>query len=297
MSFRHIIPLLRLRFVPMILIPQWLGIVLATGQLNPMAWPELWGRIGLAALALFFGFGPVYLLNDAVDVEDDRANPRRQQSPLVRGLITPREAIWWGVAFQLAGLVTAYFVSTEYFLMMCLLGVWAVLYSVPPFRCKARAGFDILIQAGTMGFLIPLSGWAIVRPFAGSPWWWYLHTFLGWIPALLLVMLYDLPTDQARGIRTTSVCLGARGTLRACVITFGISLGMLPVFAATQYLITPQFLNYTFPVTLVIMLFLPGVWRLRSDPVALKRHVYRIAYVGLLPYILWFLVLGGVLPG
>ena len=296
MNFRYIIPLLRLRFVPLTLILFFFGVVMATGQLNPLAWPELWGRCGLAALSLVFWAGTVYLLNDAVDVEDDRTNPRRQQSPLVKGLIQPREVFLWSLLLQTAALIFAFFVSLDFFLNLCLLGLLGGIYSLPPIRCKARPGWDVLIQAVPCGFLIPLSGWSVVRSLAGSPWWLYVHLVLGWLALMLLVLLYDLPTDRARGIRTTAVCLGVRGTLRAFVILMGVSLFMLPVFAATKYLITPRFLDYAFPLAMILMLFLPGAWRRRADPVALKRYIYRCAYLGLLPYILWFLVLGGVLP-
>lgn len=297
MSIRYIIPLLRLRFVPMTLMLFFFGVVMATGQLNPRAWPELWGRCGLAALALVCWACTIYLLNDAVDVADDRTNPRRQNSPLVKGLIQPREVFLWGLLLQAAALILAFFVSRDFFLNLCVLGILGGIYSIPPLRCKGRPGWDVLIQAVPFAFLIPLSGWSVVRSLAGSPWWLYVHLLLGWMALMLLVLLYDLPTDRARGIRTTAVALGVRGTLRAFVVLMGISLFMLPVFAATKYLITSRFLDMAFPLAMILMLFLPAAWRRRTDPAALKRYIYRCAYLGLLPYILWFLVLGGVLPG
>jgi len=136
MSIRYIIPLLRLRFIPMTPMLFFFGVVMATGQLNPMAWPELWGRCGLGALALCLWAGTIYLLNDAVDVEDDRTNPRRQESPLVKGLIQPREVFLWSLLLQAAALLLAFFVSRDFFLNLCLLAVLGGIYSIPPIRCK-----------------------------------------------------------------------------------------------------------------------------------------------------------------
>jgi len=295
MNFRNIIPLMRLNFISILVLPQVLGLVLATGKIWPFGMPGLWSRWVLAVLSLILTAGATYLLNDVVDLEDDRTNPRRQNSPLVRGLVGRREAVGWVVGIQGVALLLAIYISWEFCLTILVLSALTTIYSVPPFRCKARAGWDLLFQAGAMGLLIPLSGWVIVRPFAGTPWWFYLHQTLAWASPLCLVMLYDLPTDRARGIRTTAVCLGSRRMVGLSLLLLAISLGMLVVFAATGYLITPRFLLYVFPVAVFLLLFLPRAWWLRDDPPRLKRFIYAIMGLGSLPYLIWILYLGGIL--
>lgn len=297
MSLRNIIPLLRLHYAPILLVTQYLGLVLAIREVLPFHSPDLWIRWFLAVLAFLAGFGLTFLINDVVDLEDDRANPRRQGSPLVRGLVGRREALAWAMGFLGISLVLAALVSWEFLLVILVRSAIVIAYSVRPVRFKERAGLDILAQAGSLGLVFPLSGWTIARGFAGFPWWLHAHFVLALAGPLLLVMLFDRSADQARGIRTSAVVLGSRGAVRAILLLIGAALLLLVAFAAFRYIITPRFLLYALALTGVQLFFLPQAFRLRDDPVGLKRYIYSKAWnIGLLPYLLWILYLGGVLP-
>jgi lycopene elongase/hydratase (dihydrobisanhydrobacterioruberin-forming) len=99
----------------------------------------------------------------------------------------------------------------------------SVVYSVPPFRWKAVAGLDLLINAWGFGTLTPLAGWAITgRPL--EP--WAVLTLLAFCPLFAslypLTQLYQYDEDRARGDRTLALVLGMRRSL-----VFAIAMAVL----------------------------------------------------------------------
>jgi lycopene elongase/hydratase (dihydrobisanhydrobacterioruberin-forming) len=99
----------------------------------------------------------------------------------------------------------------------------SVVYSVPPFRWKAVAGLDLLINAWGFGTLTPLAGWAIT----GMPLEpWAVLTLLAFCPLFAslypLTQLYQYDEDRARGDRTLALVLGMRRS-----IAFAIAMALL----------------------------------------------------------------------
>ena len=87
--------------------------------------------------------------------------------------------------------------------------VMSILYSVPPFRLKARAGWDLLINCLGFGLLTPLAGWGLAgKPMATT----IICVTLGF--ALLfgtlypLTQLYQIEEDRNRGDNTLIIVLG-----------------------------------------------------------------------------------------
>ena len=87
--------------------------------------------------------------------------------------------------------------------------VMSVLYSVPPARLKARAGWDLLINCLGFGLFTPLAGWALTgRPFTLAVLW------AGWGFAFLFAALYPMTQiyqvreDTRRGDRTLVIQVG-----------------------------------------------------------------------------------------
>lgn len=94
----------------------------------------------------------------------------------------------------------------------------SILYSVPPWRLKAVAGADWVINMLGFGLLTPLAGWAAT----GAP----LRAdgrllLLGFVPLFAalypLTQLYQMAEDRARGDRTLAIRLGERASLRVAI--------------------------------------------------------------------------------
>ena len=97
--------------------------------------------------------------------------------------------------------------------------VMSVLYSVPPARLKARAGWDLLINCAGFGLLTPLAGWALTgRPFSQA----ILLASIGFafLFATLYPMtqIYQVAEDSRRGDRTLVIQAGVGRSLLLALV-------------------------------------------------------------------------------
>lgn len=96
--------------------------------------------------------------------------------------------------------------------MTCVL--MSVLYSVPPIRLKARAGWDLIINCLGFGFFTPMAGWAITgRPLTAA----VVNACVGFgfLFASLYPMtqIYQVAEDTARGDQTLVIRMGVGRSL------------------------------------------------------------------------------------
>ncbi len=95
----------------------------------------------------------------------------------------------------------------------------SVLYSAPPVRLKARAGWDLLINCIGFGLLTPLAGWALTgRPFSPS----IVAASVGFafLFATLYPMtqIYQVAEDGRRGDRTLVIRVGVGRSLGLALV-------------------------------------------------------------------------------
>ena len=94
----------------------------------------------------------------------------------------------------------------------------SLLYSVPPFRLKAVAGADWLINMIGFGTLTPFAGWAATGTGLTTSGAWVLASFCPLFAALYpLTQLYQFEEDRARGDRTLALVIGLRASLGVAV--------------------------------------------------------------------------------
>jgi 4-hydroxybenzoate polyprenyltransferase len=134
----------------------------------------------------------------------------------------------------------------------------AVLYSVPPIRLKARAGWDLLINCLGFGLLTPLAGWGLTgRPVTAA----FLAVALGFaflFGALYpLTQIYQIEEDRARGDRTLVIKLGETRSLAFALLmmvaahacfAWGVSnrllLGLIPSLAIWGAVLIPWLVRW-----------------------------------------------------
>lgn len=160
--------------------------------------------------------GGTLALNSAFDRDEgDIAYLRNPPPP-------PRRLAAFSLGLMGLGQVAALALPMLFGALYGLCFVLSVLYSVPPFRLKAVAGADWLINMVGFGTLTPLAGWATTGQPLDTVAWLVLLGFCPLFAALYpLTQLYQLEEDARRGDRTLALMLGVRRSLDIALAAAG----------------------------------------------------------------------------
>ena len=131
-------------------------------------------KLLIAFVAFSLAASGIYLVNDAKDVEADRAHPTKRFRPIAAGVVAPRLAIGLAVLLLAAAVAVSLLASVP---LMIVLAVYVVVQLSYCFWLKHQAVLDICIVAS--GFLlraiaggaataIPLSQWFLLVAGFGS---------------------------------------------------------------------------------------------------------------------------------
>jgi lycopene elongase/hydratase (dihydrobisanhydrobacterioruberin-forming) len=200
-------------------------------HLRPLEWPIMSAHFllgtllaagwGLRARPTGFGWlvfvaltnGGTLAINSAFDQDEGDIGYLKAPPP------PPRHLLGFSSLLLGASTVLAFLLPRPFALINLACVVMSVLYSVPPPRLKARAGWDLLINCVGFGLLTPLAGWALTgRPFGRAI---LLASFgFAFLFAALYPMtqIYQVAEDSRRGDRTLVIQLGVgRGLALALV--------------------------------------------------------------------------------
>lgn len=257
--------------------------------------PELWAKAGLAVVAFSLCSSAVYLTNDMMDVDDDRAHPVKRHRPLASGRLQPGQMILMAgllavPAFALAAVAGAIAVIAVYAAGSLAYSAW--LKTLKWVDLLALVGlYTLRLLAGGAATGIAVSGWLLM---------YGAFVFASLVLAKRTVELRGaaagiLPLPQRRGYR-----LQDQRLLTALGLVAAVGSGVLLML----YLQDGQArVLYDRPVWLMlggaaVFLWLMRVWRLVSqgrlhtDPIvfALKDPASLAAGAGVL--LLFFLAAG-----
>jgi 4-hydroxybenzoate polyprenyltransferase len=152
--------------------------------------------------------GGTLALNSAFDRDEGDIAYLRRPPPV------PPHLAAFGLMLMTAGAAAALTLPPRYLAVYLLCFVLSVLYSVPPFRLKAVAGVDLLINMWGFGTLTPYAGWAATDLPVGPVGRMILLGFCPLFAALYpLTQIYQIEEDTARGDRTLAIILGVPASL------------------------------------------------------------------------------------
>ena len=169
-------------------------------------------RLGPAVLGLLLWVialnGGTLALNSAYDRDEGDIAYLRRPPP------APPHLAAFGLMLMTAGAAAALTLPRRYLALYLLCFVLSVLYSVPPFRLKAVAGVDLLINMWGFGTLTPYAGWAATDLPVGPVGRMILLGFCPLFASLYpLTQIYQIEEDTARGDRTLAIILGVPASL------------------------------------------------------------------------------------
>ena len=234
------------------------------------AWhdPQAWLVTILAAVGLSLGASAVYLLNDLLDLPNDRRHERKRHRPLAAGRIRlPRAALASALLFA-GGLAVGWAAGPAVAAVVALHAIVTTLYS---FRLKRIPLVDVFV----------LTGLYLIRPIAGA-----LATglaFSPWLAAVVFFLFLSLALAK-RSAELQRIRPGAapgRGWHRRdrpVVDAFGIGTGIAATVVLSLYLFSDKVgLLYRepmwlWPVVALLLSWILRVWlktargRMHHDP-------------------------------
>ncbi len=147
------------RVVLMVLITTFVGFYLGSEQV-PDYLVLVQTLIGTALAA-----GGTLALNQYMERDTDAVMQRTQRRPLPDGRLQPREAVWFGIAVTILGLV--YLALTVNLLSACVTAFITISYLLFYTPLKRRSSLCMLVGA-VPGALPPVIGWVATRGIVGS---------------------------------------------------------------------------------------------------------------------------------
>ncbi len=138
---------------------------------------QFWGPAGPGPLLQVFGAfvafclaaSAIYLVNDLVDIEKDRAHPKKRNRPLASGRLSPGVAAGAAAVLILSVIPLAYALDpTDLGFLIVLVAYVAVQGFLYTYWLKNVVIFDILILAA--GFVLRAVGGAVVINVLITPW-------------------------------------------------------------------------------------------------------------------------------
>ena len=208
----------RPRAWPIVTAHMTVGFILANGlQLDASAIKH-WL---LAALAWgILGNGGTLAINSVYDKDEGDIGYLDNPPPL------PTRLGLFSMILLLLGFLPATMLGTAFLIAYSISFVMSLLYSVPPVRLKARAGWDVLINSIGFGALTIFAGWAATGQPVRAPIinivLAFFFFFVGFYPT---TQIYQMEEDQQRGDLTVALALGKKNALRVCVL--GIAIGFI----------------------------------------------------------------------
>lgn len=184
------------------------------GTLLAWGWPQT-ARPALLGWLVFVALmnGGTLAINSAFDQDEgDIGYLKAPPKP-------PRHLLAFSSTLLIASVVLGFLLPLPFALLNLACVVMSVLYSVPPVRLKARAGWDLLINCLGFGLFTPLAGWALTgRPFTPA----ILMVSLGFafLFATLYPMtqIYQVAEDRRRGDRTLVIRVGVGRSLALALV-------------------------------------------------------------------------------
>jgi chlorophyll synthase len=258
--FKHMVPL----FWGVSAIPYYISWVFATRKLFPTYLLDLllgnnptqaqFNEFGLFALGLIIMApllgGSTLVYNDYWDHEVDKTSLRKSSFPLPSGLLSKEAILYSSIFLMIMALVTSYFISILFMVLVGACIFLSIVYSTPPIRLKNRAGLDVLTNAFGSGLLCSIAGWIVARPLVDYPIIWGATSVFGVCAIYIPTTIIDQENDKKFGVNTFAVRLGKKRAFYVGVFTMAMANLLIIYMGLTNYLITPEFLLVAWPIAL-----------------------------------------------
>ncbi len=232
-----------------------------------------WLQAGLAFLALSLLASGTYVLNDLLDLQEDRQHWSKRHRPIASGALPIRRAVILASALIVAAVALALLAGPAVLALLAIYAALTVSYSLVLKRQPITDAF-VLATLFTMRIGVGIAAVGAIV----SPWLLVFSMFL--FGSLSLAKRYTEITRMAEHERTSVAGRGYVATDAPLVLAMGLALGLGAIVIMVLYLIEDAFLAnfygdtawlWAFPA--ILFLWVGRVWltshrgELNDDPV------------------------------
>lgn len=132
---------------------------------------NLWITVISAFIIFCLLSGSIYLINDVLDIENDRKHPKKCKRPLPSGELKPYQAILSAVLFIIISLIWSYFINVPFLLTAVSYFILIMVYSlflkhfIIVDILIISSGFVLRAIAGALAIDVMVSAWLIICTF------------------------------------------------------------------------------------------------------------------------------------
>ena len=208
-------------------------------------------RFIIVLLSFSLAASAIFILNQYIDQENDRANNLKKDLPIASGEVSPKKGIALFFAFTLISLFSAVLTDISVFLLLLAFMFLGIGYSAPPLSFKTRPGFDVIvcgIGAGILPFFIGVQTIPLLTLQFELPWmarrfqdtlFTVLPIFLTQCAGQIYQVVGDYEADSMAKIRTFAVKYGKQTSLRFAAILLLITVSLPIVYELLSLSLTP----------------------------------------------------------
>ena len=231
-----------------------LGYILSVGWHGARSGEHLGAAVFALIIWVVFLNGGTLAINSVFDKDEGDIGYLNSPPTL------PRYLLHFSLVLLIGGQALALLLPPGFQIAYAICFVLSILYSVPPFRFKAVAGVDWVINMWGFGTLTPYAAWAATgRPLDlghGLVLLAFCPLFAGLYP---LTQLYQFDEDRRRGDRTLALILGMRASLVVATISTLLAFGLL-AWATTLLPVGPKGFTLLVPLVLWLVVLLPWLF-------------------------------------
>jgi 4-hydroxybenzoate polyprenyltransferase len=208
-------------------------------------------RFIVILFAFILATSAIFILNQYIDQENDKANILKKDLPMASGEVSPRTGLTLFFAFTLVSLTSAFLTDISVFLLLLTFMLLGIGYSTPPFCFKSRPGLDIIVcgvGAGLLPFFMGLQTTPLLTLQFEFPWmvrryqdalFTALPIFLIQCAGQIYQVVGDYEADSTAKIRTFAVKFGKKASLKFAAILLLITISLPITYELLNLSLTP----------------------------------------------------------
>ncbi len=221
-TVRNYIGLMRPHVIPLLLVPTGAAMLIAAVQHPPQA--SLWGLMAWTLLGGTLATGGAHAINQYLDRDIDARMRRTKKRAVVSGRISPENALRFGVALSVIGVLQLWLTVNPLAAVLALSGnlFYVFVYTL---WLKRTTPQNIVI-GGAAGSVPPLVGWAAVTGRIDLPALLFFAIIFFWTPAHFWALALVRHEDyEAAGVPMLPVVKGEAVTRRSILLYSALLVG------------------------------------------------------------------------